>query len=230
MATFKKQFRLGMDSNIFESFSALSKKDVSGGNVAGVESPYSANNKQTVSLALLNADEQAKEISSGIIKLHNKLEEYITLGSVKYFESFNRFSTLLLQALKLNDVLSGDDLVLKKLSDILTYSYLRKNKGRFKIYSEFDDAKSVTMLVFEAARSLGLTFLNSDVEDLIQKIVFSVLYKPKEDKKEPEKKSKSPDKKDPLLNATKDDTVVSNKPNEVTTNDNKKPNDNSGIK
>lgn len=219
MATFKNKHRIGSDSNIFESFSALSKKDVSDGSIAGVESPYSANNKQNVSLALLNADEQATELSSDIVKLHNKLEEYIKLGSVKYFEGFNRFSMLLLQALKINDVLSGDDLVLKKLADIVTYSYLRKNKGKFKIYTEFDEAKSVTILVFEAAQKLGLTFLTSDIEDLLQKIVFSVLYKPKEDSKKDKKPADAAkeDKKEPLPNPTTDDKIE--KPDEVIPNE-----------
>jgi hypothetical protein len=219
MATFKKKHRIGSDSSIFESFSALSKKDVSNGNIAGVESPYSASHKQSVSLALLNADEQATELSSDIVKLHNKLEEYIKLGSVKYFEGFNRFSMLLLQALKINDVLSGDDLVLKKLADIVTYSYLRKNKGKFKIYTDFDEAKSVTMLVFEAAQKLGLTFLTSDIEDLLQKIVFSVLYKPKdEDKKDKKSETQKGDKKEPLPNPTSDDKLEE-KPGEVIPND-----------
>ena len=150
-----------MDSNLFESFSALSKADVKDGSIAGVASPYSADHKQAVSMALINADEQQREISSGISKLFRKVEYGTKIDSVKYLEDFNRFSTLLLQTLKINDVLSGDEIILKKLADILAYAYVKKNKGDFKIYSDFEDAKSVTLLVYKSAKKIGLNFLSS---------------------------------------------------------------------
>lgn len=182
MAQFKnKLFSIGMDSNLFESFSALTKKDVKDGNIAGVASPYSADHAQAVSMALLNAEDRAREISSGISKLYRKVEYGTKIDSSKYLEDFDRFSTLLLQALKINDVLSGDEIILKKLAAILTYAYVRKNKGEFKIYADFDAAKSVTLIVYKAAKKLGLTFLPPDVDDLVQKVLFSVLFKPKKD-------------------------------------------------
>lgn len=190
MAQFKN-FRLGKDSNLFESFSALTKKDVKDGSIAGVASPYSADHKQAVSMALINAEEQAKEISNGISKLYRKVEYGTKIDSVKYLEDFNRFSTLLLQTLKINDVLAGDEIILKKLSDILAYAYVKKNKGEFKIYSEFDDAKAVTMVVYKTAQKVGLNFLPPDIDDLVQKVLFSVLYKPKKEDVKLDKKSDS---------------------------------------
>ena len=179
MAQFKNNFHIKTDSKLFESFSALTKKDVKDGTIAGVASPYSADHKQAVSLALVNADEQAREISSGISKLFRKVEYGTKIDSAKYLEDFSRFSTLLLQALKINDILSGDEIILKKLADILTYAYVRKNKGSFKIYSDFDAAKEVTMIVYKTSKKLGLNFLPPDVDDLVQKVLFSVMYKPK---------------------------------------------------
>jgi hypothetical protein len=190
MATFKSGFRVGKDSNLCESFSALTKADVKDGSIAGVASPYSADHKQAVSMALINADDKAREISSGISKLYRKVEYGTKIDSVKYLEDFNRFSTLLLQALKINDVLSGDEIILKKLADILSYAYVKKNKGDFKIYSSFEDAKAVTLLVYKTVKKIGLNFLTPDIDDVVQKVLFSVLYKPKKDgfDKKPESK------------------------------------------
>ena len=189
-----------MDSSLFESFSALTKKDVKDGSIAGVSSPYSADHKQAVSMALLNAEDQSREISSGISKLYRKVEYGTKIDSSKYLEDFDRFSTLLLQALKINEVLSGDEIILKKLGDILTYAYVRKNKGDFKIYSDFEAAKAVTILVYKTAKKIGLTFLPPDVDDLVQKVLFSVLYKPKKDDvslaKDKDKKPKEEGSKD----------------------------------
>ena len=192
MAQFKSKYRVGMGSNLFESFSALTKADVKDGSIAGVASPYSADHKQAVSMALINADEKAREISDGISKLFRKVEYGTKIDSVKYLEDFDRFSTLLLQTLKINDVLSGDEIILKKLADILAYAYVKKNKGDFKIYSDFEDAKSVTQLVYKTAKKIGLNFLTPDIDDVVQKVLFSVLYKPK--KEELDKKTASPKK------------------------------------
>ena len=197
MAQFKSKYRVGMGSNLFESFSALTKADVKDGSIAGVASPYSADHKQAVSMALINADDKAREISSGISKLYRKVEYGTKIDSVKYLEDFNRFSTLLLQALKINDVLSGDEIILKKLADILSYAYVKKNKGDFKIYSSFEDAKAVTLLVYKTVKKIGLNFLTPDIDDVVQKVLFSVLYKPKKDDLGKKPESKGADKLSP---------------------------------
>ena len=197
MAQFKNGFRPGMHSNLFESFSALTKTDVKDGSIAGVASPYSADHKQAVSMALINAQEQAKEISDGISKLFRKIEYGSKIDTVKYLEDFNRFSTLLLQTLKINDVLAGDEIILKKLADILSYAYIKKNKGEFKIYSEFEDAKQVTVIVYKAAQKIGLNFLPPDIDDLVQKVLFSVLYKAKKEEKKEDKLDKKSEPKKP---------------------------------
>ena len=206
MAYFKNTYHVGMGSSIFESFSALTKEDVKDGSIAGVASPYSADHKQAVSLALINANEKAREISTGISKLFRKVEYGTKIDSVKYLEDFDRFSTLLLQALKINSVLSGDEIILKKLADILAYAYVKKNKGDFKIYSDFEDAKAVTLLVYKTAKKIGLNFLTPDIDDIVQKVLFSVLYKPKkggegkEEKKEEKEDSKPPKSEEPKEN------------------------------
>lgn len=177
MAKFKVFRPISINSNLFESFSALSKDDITDGTIAGIDSPYSVNHKQNISLALLNAEEQAKELSNEISLLYRRIEYGAKIESSKYLEDFDRFSALLLQTLKINEVLYGDEIILKKLACILTYAYVKKNSGEFKIYSNFDAAKQVTSIVFNTAKKLGLDFLTPDLEDLIQKVLFSVLYK-----------------------------------------------------
>ena len=200
MAQFRNT-RVGRDSNLFESFSALTKKDIKDGSIAGIASPYSADHKQAVSMALINAEDQAKEISSSISTLFRKIEYGSKIDSVKYMEDFNRFSILLLQAMKINNVLKSDEIILSKLADILSYAYVKKNSGEFKIYSDFENAKKVTIMVYKTAQKIGLSFLPPDIDDLVQKVLFSVLYKPKADEDKGEKddefltKSKS-EKKD----------------------------------
>lgn len=109
-------------------------------------------------------------------------------------EDFNRFSTLLIQAMKINDLMSGDDIILTKLAEILTYAYAKKANGQFQIFSDFDTAKRVTSIVFATAKKLGLKFFQSDLEDLVQKILLSVVYKEGSDKKDTKNDDKKADK------------------------------------
>lgn len=183
MAKFKK-------SNFLESFSSITKDDVTDNDVAGIKSPYAANNAQSVGLALANAKENIKYISDNISKLYKKLEYGIRIDSAKYLEDFNRFSSLLQQSLAMNDVMSGDDIILKRLSDVLSYSYSKSNKGNFRIYSDFNVAKRATQVIFNTAKRLGLSFMSADMDDTIQKVLLSVLYRSakaehKEDKANP---------------------------------------------
>lgn len=180
MATFKQK-------HFLESFASISKDDVTDNDVAGIVSPYSANNAQSVSMALAGSEDKTKAIFDSIAKLYKKLEYGIRIDSAKYLEDFNRFSTLVKQSLALNNVLSGDDIILSKLADILTYAYTKKNKGKFRIFSDFSTAKLVTQNVFTTSKKLGLVFLPVDMDDIIQKVLLSVLYRPEEMKEKPAK-------------------------------------------
>lgn len=182
---------------LHESFSALSKDDIKGDDIAGVMSLYAATKKQGTQLANDEAEKQAKEISESISKVYRSVKDSIVLGSdtVRHLEDFKRFAKLLMQAFQLNQFLDGDTIILKRLADILAYAYLKKNKGVFKIYSDFDAGKKVTIIVFNVARDFGLS-LPTDVEDLVQKILLSVLYKPNKDEVDSSK-----DKKDATANS-----------------------------
>lgn len=191
MAKFRQHTLQRTDSLLRESFKAITSLD-------GINKIYDTDQQQGTALALKNADDRIREISDEISKLYKKLEYGIKIDSGKHLEDFNRFSTLLLQAMKINDLLSGDDIILSKLADILTYAYAKLAANRdFQIYSDFDTAKKATSIIFATAKKLGLKFFQTDLEDLIQKILLSVLYK--ETSKKPEKKEepKKPEKKAP---------------------------------
>ena len=193
MAIFIKQRVI----SVLESFSSIERKDAENGSIAGVTSPYSANHKQGVSLALMNAEDQSRALASSITTLYNshRIKDGIHLDSAQYLEDFNRFSILVFQSMKINNVLSGDEIILKKLADILSYAYARANKGKFRVYPDFDSAKRVAMLIFDRAQSLGLTFFTADLSDLIQKVLMSVVYKPSEESKQKKSKDTAPDVK-----------------------------------
>lgn len=186
MAKFKK-------SNFLESFSSITKDDVTDAGVAGIVSPYSANNSQSVGLALANAKENTKYIADNISKLYKRLEYGIRIDSAKFVEDFNRFSSLVLQALSMNDIMSNDTVILKRLADILTYAYSKSNKGKFRIYSDFNVSKKATQVVFNTCKKLGLSFMSADMDDTIQKVLLSVLYRAEDkelNKHEPKKDEK----------------------------------------
>ena len=164
-------------SELFETFDSISKNDMADGSVNGVKSLYSIPSKDLTGITVdsLNDDRNTKQRISNLYRLH---QYAMSMAAASNVDGFSKFSERLNNALDLNKVYSDDDAIRQKLASFLTYCYLSINKSKeFLVYSDFDSAKKVSMMVFSRAEKLGLKFLNSDTVDIIKTVIFTVFYK-----------------------------------------------------
>ena len=160
-----------------ESFETLSAKEADSDSFEGVSSVYTQATQNMLGLALDDLKSNEKVFANNIVSLYAKLDIPILLSSRSSLESFRKFSSLLAQALSINNVFSGDDIVRKKLADIITYVYGIINNNNYVIYQSFDTAKTVTAAIHKRLKIVGLLFTSYEFDDLLQKILLSVLYR-----------------------------------------------------
>lgn len=169
-------------SKLFETFDSISKGDVEQGVVKGVVSPYSVPAKDAIGIALSTLEKESEKVNYSISRLHQKYRYNIQTASSSDLQGFKEFSSRLVKAMSLNKFMEEDPVMQEKLSQFLTYCYaLLSKKQGYVIYPDVEQAKKVARIVFSKAKSLGLTFLPIEVEDLLKTILFTVFFKlPKE--------------------------------------------------
>jgi len=165
-------------NRLFESFETLSAKDADDGSLEGITSVYKQDVKSMLGMALDSLSDNQSTLGDSIVKVYAKINTFDTPGSI---EDFRKFSNLLSQAFAKYDVLKQDNILRKKLCDVITFVYSKKNSGNLIIYSNFTSAKDVTRALYSELRNMGLSFVSSEVDDLLQKIILSVLYRKSND-------------------------------------------------
>lgn len=162
-------------NKLFETFDTASKTDVVNGVIDGVISPYSVPAKDSIGIALdsLNDDDR---IDNKISAVHKKCQYNIMMVSSSNVDGFRTLCDRIIEAFRLNKVFENDPIIQEKLAEILAYAYISKT-ANYLIYSDINKAKIIAMSTFNVAKKLGLNFLNSKVEDLLQKILLTIFYK-----------------------------------------------------
>ena len=163
---------------MFETFDSVSKKDITGGSIDGVISPYSIPAKDSIGIALdaINSDED--RLDNKISAVYKKCQYNIMIASSSNVDGFRTLCDRLLEAFKLNKVFDNDPMIQNKLAEILAYAYTSKT-SKYLIYADINKAKTIAQAVFTSAKKppIGLSFLNPKVEDLLKKILLTIFYK-----------------------------------------------------
>ena len=171
-------------SKFFEAFDTLSTDN--DGTAFGISSPYIQPASDQVAAVIDDLEKRRKYINSGIVRMYNKYQFHITLMQTMDLSSFKQFSSRIISTLtNQSRPIFADTVITNKLADILTYCYstVAPQEG-FQIYSDINQAKKMSALTFNRAKSLGLDFLGPDGEDLIKLVLFKVFHKLDHDKQD----------------------------------------------
>jgi hypothetical protein len=171
-------------NKLFETFDSLSSSDAKEGVIGGIVSPYSIPAKDSLGISIESLN-TSKAVQNQIVMVHKKCSDHINMASAPNITGFKTLCSRILSAIELNKVFKDNPLLPNKLSEILAYSYICKNKD-YLIYPDFNAAKTKAKAVFDTANKLGLVSLSPNDENTIKTLLLSVFYSPK--KNEPEMK------------------------------------------
>jgi len=144
----------------------------------GLVSPYSVPKTAVTALAIDELENDNRKIGYIITNTHRRCAPGINLVKKIDLEGFLTFKSRIKEALELNAILDGNDVLQDQISDLFTWAYAEvSKKDTFLIYSDTTTAKKVANAIYLKTQTAGLKLPAGKIAQLFQNVLLTVLTK-----------------------------------------------------
>ena len=144
----------------------------------GLISPYSVSRPEVNALAILELEDETRQIGYAVTNTYKKCSPAINLIKKMDLEGFLTFKSRIKETFQLNNILEGNETLQEQLSEIFTWAYAEVSKrDSFLIFSDEPTAKLIALAIYSKAEHVGLKLPQGKISQLFQNVLITVLTK-----------------------------------------------------